>query len=358
MAARSLEAWLEATWDANGTDLHLTPGAVPMMRVGGLLQPMPDTKALIPAETERFGLELLRDRSGLLATSKDLDFGFTWRDRARIRGNVYRQRGTFALALRMIPLRIPTPSELRLPEVLEGFLSAPSGLILVTGPTGSGKSTTLASLVGRINAERSCHIVTIEDPIEYLHRHDRALVDQRQIGDDAESFADALRAALRQDPDVLLVGEMRDLESIQTTLTIAETGHLVLASLHTNDTAQAVDRIIDVFPAERRPLIQLQLASSLQAIVYQRLLPCLDGSTRAAFEVLIATPAVRNLIREGKTRQLRNMLLTGRSDGMQSLEEALSAMVHTGIVSYEVAVAASLHPAEVERERPSSGRKR
>jgi twitching motility protein PilT len=252
-----------------------------------------------------------------------------------------------AVALRLIPLRVPTQEELGLPAILDGLLQAPSGLILVSGPTGSGKTTTLAAFVGAINARRACHIITIEDPIEYLHRHGRALVDQRQIGDDAGTFPEALRAALRQDPDVLLVGEIRDLESIQTALTIAETGHLVLASLHTNDTAQAVDRIIDVFPADRRPLIQLQLASTLHAIVYQRLLPRLDGGVVGAYEVLVATPAVRNLIREGKTRQLRNALLTGKSDGMQTLEESLTALVADGVVDHEAARGASLHPNEV-----------
>jgi twitching motility protein PilT len=347
MAALSVEAWLEATWEANGTDLHITAGAPPMMRVGGELVPVPKVKVLTPAETERLARELLRERADSLATSKDVDFGFTWRDCARIRGNAYRQRGSLSVALRLIPLRVPTMEELGLPAVLEQFLDVPSGLVLVTGPTGSGKSTTLASLIGAVNARRSCHIVTIEDPIEYLHRHDRALVDQRQIGDDADSFPDALRAALRQDPDVLLVGEMRDLDSIQTTLTIAETGHLVFASLHTNDTAQAIDRIIDVFPAERRPLIQLQLASTLQVIVYQRLLPRIDGGITAAYEVLVATFAVRNLIREGKSRQLRNMLLTGKADGMQTLEESLTALVAAGTVTLEDAMGASLHPADV-----------
>jgi twitching motility protein PilT len=358
VAALSVEAWLEATWEANGTDLHITAGAPPMMRVGGSLVPVPGAKPLSPADTERLARELLRVRADSLATSKDVDFGFTWRDCARIRGNAYRQRGSLSVALRLIPLQVPTLEELGLPRVLEQFLDAPSGLVLITGPTGSGKSTTLAALIGAVNARRSCHIVTIEDPIEYLHRHDKALVDQRQIGDDADSFPDALRAALRQDPDVLLVGEMRDLDSIQTTLTIAETGHLVFASLHTNDTAQAIDRIVDVFPAERRPLIQLQVASTLQAIVYQRLLPRVGGGITAAYEVLIATSAVRNLIREGKSRQLRNMLLTGKTDGMQTLEEALTTLVSAGTVTMEDAQGASLHPAEVGRAAAAPARRR
>jgi twitching motility protein PilT len=230
---------------------------------------------------------------------------------------------------------------------MELLSDVPQGLVLVTGPTGSGKSTTLASMLRRISDRRACHILTIEDPIEYFHSHSTSVVTQREVGTDSDSFARALRSALREDPDVLLVGEMRDLESIETTLTIAETGHLVLATLHTNDAAQAVDRIIDVFPGERQPQIRSQLSTTLVGVVAQRLLPRVDGGRVAAFEVLLANPAVRNLIREGKTEQLRNIMATGHRAGMQTLEMALRFLVESGAVTADAASAASAHPAEL-----------
>jgi len=224
--------------------------------------------------------------------------------------------------------------------------------VLVTGPTGSGKSTTLAAMIDHINTHRACHILTIEDPIEYIHEHRRSVVNQREVGEDTADFPSALRSALREDPDVLLVGEMRDLESIQFALSIAETGHLVFASLHTNDTAQALARIVDVFPAERQTQIRVQLAAALTGIVYQRLLPQVGGGLVAAHEVLVATTAVRNLIKEGKPSQLRNALVTGQKDGMVTFEQCLSALVRSGLVRYEDAVARSLYPREVEPAEP------
>jgi twitching motility protein PilT len=251
------------------------------------------------------------------------------------------------VALRLIPRRIPTMAELGIPPVVRNFVSLHQGLILVTGPTGSGKTTTMASLVDQINADRACHIITIEDPIEYVHEHRRAIVNQREVGLDTMSFADALRSSLREDPDVLLVGEMRDLESIRFALTIAETGHLVLASLHTNDTAQALARIVDVFPAEQQDQIRLQLAAALTGIVYQRLLPRIGGGLIAAHEVLVANVAVRNLIKEGKIHQLRNALMTGQREGMVTFEHSLNTLIAAGAVSYEEATVRSLYPKEL-----------
>jgi twitching motility protein PilT len=237
---------------------------------------------------------------------------------------------------------------LGLPPVLSDFAHQHQGLVLVTGPTGSGKSTTLAAILDQINTDRACHIITIEDPIEYVHEHKRAAVNQREVGSDTSSFSDALRSALREDPDVLLVGEMRDLESIQFALTIAETGHLVFATLHTNDTAQALGRIIDVFPGAQQAQVRVQLAAALTGILYQRLIPRIGGGMVAAYEVLVADTAIRNLIKEGKTHQLRNSLLTGQRDGMVTLEQSLSTLVRTGQITYEDAVARSLYPKDVE----------
>jgi twitching motility protein PilT len=229
------------------------------------------------------------------------------------------------------------------------------GLVLVTGPTGSGKSTTLASLVDKVNAERACHIITIEDPIEYVHDHKRAMVSQREVGLDTLSFPDALRSSLREDPDVLLVGEMRDLESIRFALSIAETGHLVFASLHTNDTAQALSRIVDVFPGEQQAQVRTQLAAALTGIVYQRLLPRLGGGLVSAHEVLVANTAVRNLIKEGKTHQLRNALVTGQREGMVTFEQSLNSLIASGAISYDDAVTRSLYPRDLERSPAHAG---
>ncbi|MCA1710632.1 MAG: type IV pilus twitching motility protein PilT [Actinobacteria bacterium] len=281
----------------------------------------------------------------------ELDFSFTWDENARFRANAFLQRGSMALALRVIPYEIPTFAQLGLPAVVNSFVNAPQGLVLVTGPTGSGKSTTLASMIDYINQSRACHILTIEDPIEYVHRHKRSAVNQREVGEDTDSFPRALRAALREDPDVLLVGEMRDLETIQIALTIAETGHLVFATLHTNDTAQAVDRIVDVFPGDRQDQIRLQLSNSLSGILHQRLLPRVGGGRVAAFEVLVANTPVRNLIREGKSRQLRNSITTGQKEGMQTLEASLTSLVKQGLVTYEDAVARSIHTTDVHKGR-------
>jgi twitching motility protein PilT len=251
-----LDRLIETLWTQGGTDLHLTAGSPPLIRLDGELGPVKEMPALSADDVERLIVPLLTaDQLAARKALREIDFSFSWRERARLRGNVYSQRGLPALALRIIPHEIPTTAELGLPAAVERFAALKQGLVLVTGPTGSGKSTTLASLIDAINRERACHILTIEDPIEYVHNHRRAMVNQREVGLDSASFADALRSALREDPDVILVGEMRDLESIHFALTLAETGHLVFATLHTNDTSQAIDRLIDVFPADRQAQI-------------------------------------------------------------------------------------------------------
>lgn len=344
-----IDQLLADLWQAGGTDLLLSVGLPPMLRVDGTLRPATGASSLTAEDTEALLAEVLTaDQASAWDASHEYDFAFSWRDHARIRGNAFTQRGLTAVALRMIPRSIPSPQSLGLPRVLHDFALRHQGLILMTGPTGSGKSTTLASLVDLINRTRGCHIITIEDPIEYVHDHQQSVVNQREVGTDTASFPDALRSVLREDPDVLLVGEMRDLESIRFALTVAETGHLVFATLHTNDTAQSVGRMIDVFPAEQQAQIRVQLAAALSCVVYQRLVPRIDSGMVAAYEVLVATPAVRNLIKEGKTHQLRNSLVTGAQDGMVTLEQSLSRLIQEGVVTETEATARSLYPNDIE----------
>lgn len=344
-----IDQLLAALWEVRGTDLLLTVGLPPMLRVDGALTPVPGQSALTAEETDSLLEEVLSpEQQAVWESQREYDFSFSWREHARIRGNAFTQRGLTAVALRMIPRTVPTPDELGLPGPLRDLAMRHQGLILMTGPTGSGKSTTLASLIDLINTNRGCHIITVEDPIEYVHDHKMAAVNQREVGTDTATFSDALRSVLREDPDVLLVGEMRDLESIQFALTVAETGHLVFATLHTNDTAQSLGRMIDVFPAEQQAQIRVQLAAALSCVVYQRLVPRIGGGMTAAYEVLTATAAVRNLIKEGKTHQLRNSLVTGAQDGMQTLEQSLSHLVQTGVVTPEDAAARSLYPKDID----------
>jgi len=352
-----IDPWLQILWKNGGSDLLLAGGSSPRIRVNGRLLPIEGAPALTAEQIDRMALPLLT--TGQLAIFKeqlDVDFSFSWRDLARIRGSIFTQKGQSALALRIIPSKIPSFADLGLPFAADLVVDQPRGFILVTGPTGSGKSTTLASIIDRINSSRAAHILTIEDPVEYVHHHKMSAVTQREIGLDSPSFDRALRSALREDPDILLIGEMRDIESIQIALTMAETGHLVFATLHTNDAPQAIDRIIDVFPAWRQEQTRVQLAASLGTIIAQRLIPKIGGGMVAAFEVLIATNPVRNLIREGRSNQLANVMITGASEGMQTLESSLAKLIFDGVITYEDAVAASAHPKELARHIEQSGR--
>ena len=348
-----IEPWLEELWDNRGTDLLLTAYTPPMIRVDGHMRPVtggvPLSSEVVESLVHSVMGEHLVER---FVEDREIDFAFSWQDRARLRCNAFHQRETCSLALRMIPYEIPTFDELGLPEAVERLVSLPMGFVIVTGPTGSGKSTSLAAMLDWINKNRQVHIVTIEDPIEYVHQNHLSAVSQREVGSDTHSFHRALRSVLREDPDVLLVGEMRDLESIATAITIAETGHLVFATLHTNDSAQALDRIVDIFPSDRRDQIQVQLSSVLEGVIYQRLVRRKEKGLVAAYEVLTANHAVRNLVREGKTRQLRNVITTHQSEGMQTLEMALSKLVQDDVIDYEEALNVSMYPKEVEKKTP------
>ena len=349
-AAEWLDLLLSYLWERRGTDLHLTAGSAPLVRVDGEMHAVPDQPVLRPVDTEAIADVLLDEDDRMTFVKRgDVDFAFGFNHVARVRGSAFAQRGSTTLALRMIPSNIPSMDELGLPEAVQHMVEAPSGLILVTGPTGSGKSTTMASMIAHISASRFSHILTIEDPIEYVHRHGQGAVNQREVGRDTESFARGLRSALREDPDVLMVGEMRDLESIDTVLTLAETGHLVIATLHTNDTTQAVDRLVGVFPGDQQNQARLQLSASLVGVIYQRLLPRKEGGLVGAFEILRGTIAVRNLIRESNTRQLRNTITMGQADGMQTLEMHLSTLVTDGVIDRDEAVHRSLYPKEIAR---------
>ncbi len=352
-----IDPWLQILWEQSGSDLLLAGGSPPRIRVNGRLLPIEGAPALEVDQIDLMARPLLTPgQLAIFEEQLDVDFSFSWRDLARIRGSIFTQRGQSALALRIIPSKIPGFSDLGLPYAANLVVEQPRGFVLVTGPTGSGKSTTLASIIDKINSTRPAHILTIEDPVEYVHNHKMAAVTQREIGLDSPSFDRALRSALREDPDVLLIGEMRDIDSIQIALTMAETGHLVFATLHTNDAPQAIDRIIDVFPAERQEQTRVQLAASLSTIIAQRLVPKIGGGMVAAYEVLIATNSVRNLIREGRSSQLANVMFTGTKEGMQTLESSLAKLISDGVVTYEDALAASAHPKELARHLEQSGR--
>jgi len=337
--------------ERNASDLHITPGAHPTIRVRGRLTPLDDFPKLDPSMTREIVYSILgNDQRQRLETDWQIDFAYSIPGLARFRVNAYFQRASIGAAFRLIPADLKTVDQLGLPPVVHELARRPRGFVLVTGPTGSGKSTSLAAMIDEINETRDEHIMTIEDPIEFLHAHKRCLVNQRELGNDAQSFALALKAALRQDPDVILVGEMRDLETISTALTAAETGHLVFATLHTQDTAQTIDRIIDAFPAGQQDQIRVQLSVALQGIVTQQLLPTADGAGRVcACEILVPTPAVRNLIREGKTHQIPSVLQTGASAGMQTMDSALATLVRAGKISQRLAESRSSTPAELRR---------
>ena len=342
-----LSAALQAVESVNGTDLVLTLGMPPLMRLDGMISEVPDLAVVDEELMAKYLGDLLEDGPEALVRDRDVDFAFS-HGPYRFRGNVFFQRGVPAVALRLIQQIIPTFEQIGLPYSVQELIHDKQGLILFCGPTGSGKSTSMATLVDAINATRPVHIITIEDPIEYLHNHKRAIVHQREVGIDATSFERALRSALREDPDVVLVGEMRDPESIAITLTLAETGHLVLSSLHTNDAPQSLDRIVDVFPAERQGQIRQQLASTLTAVIAQRLVPRVDQGLIAAYEVLLGTGPVCNLIREGKANQLRNAMQIGLGQGHQTLEMSLNHLQAAGVISHEAALATAFIPHEIE----------
>jgi len=344
-----IDRFLSALWERGGSDLLITARNRPLVRIDGHLLPLEEEPILDEDHCEHLVLSCLTEElKQELRHNKEVDFSFSWNNVARFRANCFFQAGTLAMALRVIPLRLPTFDELGLPPAIEYFSNLPQGLVLVTGPTGSGKSTTLAAMINYINENRAAHILTIEDPVEYVHPHKRCAVSQREVGMDTHSFERALRAALREDPDVILVGEMRDPETVQFALSIAETGHLVFATLHTNDAPQALDRISDMFPAERQNQIRVQLAACISGVVSQRLVPRIGGGMVAAFEILLANNAVRSLVREGKTHQIRNILSAGRNEGMCTLEHWMNHLVANGLVTYEDAAARSMHPREIK----------
>lgn len=345
----AIDPWFELLWSEKGSDLLLSTGSPPRIRIDGKLTQL-SAPILTTAVVEKIIDVLLPlPLKAEYEECMDADFSFSWGDRARIRANAYHQRDGAALALRMIPMEIPTVQALGLPSILLKLAELPRGLVLLTGPAGSGKSTTLAALIAHIGATRPVHVITIENPIEYVHRHDLALIDQREVGVNTPSFARALRAILREDPDVILLGEMRDMESIQIALTIAETGHLVFATLHAHDASRAIDRVVDVFPSGTKELIRAQLAGSLQAVVAQRLIPRIGGGRVPATEILLANIAVRVLIREGKSHQIRNVIITGQSEGMCTLEMSLIKLLKAGTIAYESAYEVSLFPQELAR---------
>ena len=337
--------------DVNASDVHLSPGFPPAIRSRGEISPLAGFETLTPNDTREIVYSLLNDsQRKRFENDQQLDFAYSVPNVARFRVNVFFQRGSISAAFRHIPSKIESLDSLGLPAVLADFTRKPRGFVLVTGPTGSGKSTTLASMVDMINEERHDHILTIEDPIEFLHRHKNCLVNQREVGADAKDFGSALKSALREDPDVILVGEMRDLETISTALTAAETGHLVFATLHTQSTAQTVDRVIDVFPPHQQQQVRMQLSIALQGIVTQQLLPTADGASRvAATEILVPTPAIRNLIREGKTHQIYSAIQTSGSTGMQTMDGNLAQLVRTGKITRSIAEQRASIPEELKR---------
>lgn len=348
--ALRIENLLEHVIKNKASDLHLQVGLAPMLRVDGKLNPIAGTPVLTEELVENLVFSILDDdQKQVLLKDKEFDFSFAFGDLGRFRVNAFHERGNIAAALRLIPNEILTAEQLGLPAVVNSFADYPRGLVLITGPTGSGKSTTLAALIDKINSERAEHIITIEDPIEFTHKSKKSVVVQREVHYDTYSFSAALRSSLRQDPDVVLIGEMRDLETISAAITIAETGHLVFATLHTNSAAQSIDRMIDVFPPHQQPQIRAQLSNILMAICSQRLVPTIGGGRVAAAEILIATAAVRNIIREGKSHQLDAVIQTGADKGMQSMDRTLVSLIRSGSITYDDAKTFAVDLEEFER---------
>ena len=345
-----IETLLEACIKHGASDLHIQVGLPPILRIDGSLVSIPNTPILTTEIVDTLIFSTLDSmQRETLAKDKEFDYSFAFGEIARFRVNAFNEKGHLAAAFRLIPTKMPTIEELGMPQVISGFADYPRGLVLVTGPTGSGKSTTLAAIINKINSEKSVHILTIEDPIEFTHKSKRSLVAQREVHYDTYSFSRALKSALREDPDVVLLGEMRDLETISAAITIAETGHLVFATLHTNSAAQSVDRMIDVFPAEQQPQIRSQLAGILMAVCSQRLVPAIGGGRVCAAEIMVANTAIRSIIREGKTHQLDTAIQTGASEGMQTMDRTLAKLVQQGTVTYDSAREYAVDVREFER---------
>lgn len=352
----SMSDLLQLVVNENASDLHITVGAPPVLRIHGTLQPL-DADLLKPEDTERLMKSITsEDHLQKVRENGGTDFGFGFGELARFRVSVFKQKGNIGMALRLIPSRLMTLEEIGLPMQIKDLLFKPRGLILVTGPTGSGKTTTLASMLNIINEERDCHIITVEDPIEYYHNHKRSVVTQREIGVDVTNFKEALRRALRQDPDVILVGEMRDLETMEAAITAAETGHLVFATLHTTGAARTVDRIVDAFPTDQQEQIRTQLASSIVAVISQLLMIRSDRPGRAAaFEIMIATPSIRALIRDNKTFRITSDIQTGARWGMMTLDSHLLALHEKGQISYEDLITKAQDPDALVQKMEQSG---
>jgi twitching motility protein PilT len=347
---QKVEILLEEVVKRKASDLHLQVGLPPTLRIDGKLAPLQNTTALSEDQLEKLVYSLLdEDQKQILLRDKEFDFSFAFGDLGRFRVNAFHERGNLAAAMRLIPNEIHSIEQLGLPKALNKFTEFPQGLVLITGPTGSGKSTTLAALIDKINTERAAHIITVEDPIEYTHSSKRSMIVQREVHYDTFSFSAALRSALREDPDIVLIGEMRDLETIAAAITIAETGHLVFATLHTNSASQSIDRMVDVFSPHQQPQVRAQLGNILMAICSQRLVPSLGGGRVVAAEILMATPAVRNIIREGKSYQLEAVIQTGAEYGMQSMDRTLVSLIHGGIISYDEARNYAVDTEELDR---------
>lgn len=341
---------MEQIIQQNGSDIHIITNTPPHLRVNGKLEPIDGVSAINQEQAQMLIDPLMtKEQKDYVKVNKEIDFGYQYKDKGRFRVNVYHQQGEIAAALRLIPNDIKTIEDLLLPDIFHKFTKYKQGLVLITGPTGEGKSTTLAALIEEINSTRAEHILTIEDPVEFIYKPKQSIISQREVNKDTHSWAVSLRSALREDPDVVLVGEMRDFETISAALTVAETGHLVFGTLHTSSAAQTIDRIIDVFPASQQNQIRQQLAASLQAVISQRLVPVSSGGRMAATEVMVAIPSIRNLIREEKIFQIDNIIQTSAEHGMMLMESSLLGMVQRGAITKEVAVAYSFRPQEMKR---------